>query len=74
MPTRYWEGARHNYIDADQVHTCRSFTFLREYVDTRQPGREAYIEPDKSVIDDRKHVLAVEFMAKYKEDHERTDV
>ena len=74
MPTRYWEGAHHNYIDADQVHTCRSFSYLRDYLDTRQPGEKAYVDPDMSVIDGGKNALAKEFMKQYKEDHERTDV
>lgn len=74
VPTRYWEGAHHNYIDADQTHTCRSFSYLREYLDSVQPGREAYVEPDMSIIDGRKHALAKEFMRKYKEQYEQINV
>ncbi|PVH73924.1 hypothetical protein DL98DRAFT_389913, partial [Cadophora sp. DSE1049] len=35
IPTKFMEGLHHNYIDSDQVHTCRSFTFLRDWMNTR---------------------------------------
>ncbi|KAH8882203.1 hypothetical protein GQ53DRAFT_701340 [Thozetella sp. PMI_491] len=54
IPTRYWPGLHHNYIDSDQVHTCRSFSFLRDFVTSREPGREGYVERDQSVLEHAK--------------------
>ncbi|PMD45014.1 hypothetical protein L207DRAFT_381367, partial [Hyaloscypha variabilis F] len=38
IPTKFFEGLHHNYIDADQTHTCRSFTFLRDWTISRHSG------------------------------------
>src|SRR5436853_6726075 len=63
VPTRYYDGIRRNYIDSDQLHTCRSFRFLREWTTNRSPGGSAYAERDLSVVDAEKHRLAREKMA-----------
>ena len=54
------EGIQRNYIDSDQVHTCRSFTFLREWTNNRAVGEDSYVERDMSIVDPRKHALALE--------------
>lgn len=58
IPTRFREGLEHNYIDSNQVHTCRSFTHLRDFVTTRKRHHEDYVERDKSLRDPRKHAIA----------------
>jgi hypothetical protein len=58
VPTKWREGARRNYIDSDQVHTCRSFTYLREWATSRRAGGPAYVERDRTIIDMRKNKLA----------------
>jgi len=63
VPTRYYDGIRRNYIDSDQPHTCRSFTFLREWTTSRSPGGAAYVPRDMSVVDAEKHRAAREKMA-----------
>lgn len=62
IPTQFYEGAKRNYIDSDQMHTCRSFEYLREFAYSRAPGGTAYVPRDKSVIDTRKHELSVKTM------------
>lgn len=63
IPTRFMDGIKRNYIDSDQVHTCRSFTFLRDWTTSRRVGGDAYVERDSSIVDPRKHALAEEKLA-----------
>jgi hypothetical protein len=63
VPTKFREGAQRNYIDSDQVHTCRSFTYLRDWATSRRAGGPAYVERDRSIIDLRKNKLAEKKMA-----------
>jgi hypothetical protein len=58
IPTKFMEGLEHNYIDSDQLHVCRSFTAIRDFTDSRMPGRDRYVTRDKSLLDDRKHAIA----------------
>ncbi|KAK0723430.1 hypothetical protein B0T26DRAFT_260663 [Lasiosphaeria miniovina] len=55
IPTRYMDGARHNYIDADQTHVCRSFSFLRDFTTSRAQGNAAAADRNPSLIDPVKH-------------------
>jgi len=59
------DGLQHQYIDSDQVHVCRSFTFLRDFVTAREKGNEAFVERDQSLLDDRKHHDAMEDLKKH---------
>ena len=61
IPSKYWDGIEHNYVDSDQEHTCRSFTFLREWTNSRQPGGDAYVERDMRLVSEKEHKLAIEF-------------
>ncbi|KAG0648415.1 hypothetical protein D0Z07_5517 [Hyphodiscus hymeniophilus] len=61
IPSSYREGIEHNYVDSDQLHTCRSFQYLREWTNSRQLGQGAYVERDMGLVDERKHELAREF-------------
>ena|SRR6266487_4187695 len=63
IPTKFMEGIKRNYIDSDQIHTCRSFTFLRAWTTSRGIGGDSYVERDMSIIDPRKHSLAQEKFA-----------
>ncbi|PMD48881.1 hypothetical protein L207DRAFT_415190 [Hyaloscypha variabilis F] len=38
VPTRYYPGIEHNYIDSDVFHTCRKFEDLRSWVWERYNG------------------------------------
>ncbi|KAH8807614.1 hypothetical protein F5884DRAFT_880843 [Xylogone sp. PMI_703] len=51
IPTKYFDGLESNYIDSDQLHTCRSFRTLRNWVNMRQKGGLLYVDRDKSVVD-----------------------
>ena len=65
IPSQYMDGLQHQYIDSDQVHVCRSFTFLRDFVTAREKGNEAFVERDQSLLDDRKHHDAMEDLKKH---------
>ena len=41
IPTKYFPGYGGNYIDADQVHTCRNFESLLQWTKSRHNGSEA---------------------------------
>ena len=58
IPTKWREGAQRNYIDSDQVHTCRSFTYLRDFATKRRWGGPDFVQRDRSLFDPRKHELA----------------
>lgn len=53
------------YIDSDQVHTCRSFQYLRDFTTSREKGYAGYVERDQSLRDDRKHRIAAKWRAKH---------
>ncbi|MCJ1360351.1 MAG: hypothetical protein MMC33_010356 [Icmadophila ericetorum] len=44
IPSRYYPGLGQNYIDSDQVHTCRNFAELRAWTSERYNGSAA-VEP-----------------------------
>ncbi|KAH8811617.1 hypothetical protein F5884DRAFT_749984 [Xylogone sp. PMI_703] len=48
IPTKYYRGIGHNYIDSNQVHTCRDIGELRDWVRERQKGGKYYV-PRKPV-------------------------
>ncbi|SCV37166.1 uncharacterized protein FFFS_05530 [Fusarium fujikuroi] len=58
IPTRFMEGLEHNYIDSDQRHVCRSFTAIRDFMDSRMPGGGRYVARDQSLLNERKHKIA----------------
>lgn len=60
IPTMFREGLNEGYIDSNQIHTCRSFTALREFVDSRRVNESAFVYRDQSLLDKTKHALAVE--------------
>lgn len=35
IPTRFRSGLESNYIDSNRQHTCRDFTAIREWTDSR---------------------------------------
>ncbi|RFU31169.1 hypothetical protein B7463_g5187, partial [Scytalidium lignicola] len=43
IPTKYYRGIGHNYIDSNQVHTCRDIRELRNWVNERQKGGKYYV-------------------------------
>ncbi|KAK3390698.1 hypothetical protein B0H63DRAFT_519909 [Podospora didyma] len=80
IPTKYGKGIKHNYIDSDQVHTCRSFQYLREFTTSRQPGHVNYVERDMSLINEKNHRKALkwkerkqEYMASQAKSHMHDD-
>jgi len=38
IPTRWQSGIDQNYIDADQIHTCRDFGRIRDWTTRRFNG------------------------------------
>ncbi|KAK7937206.1 Cyclochlorotine biosynthesis protein O [Apiospora aurea] len=71
IPTRFFEGREHNYIDSDQTHVCRSFSHLRALSTARMEEGELYKPRDMGLVDARKHAIAVAWEARYdgKESH-----
>jgi len=63
IPTKFYEGIKRNYIDSDQVHTCRSFNYLRDWTTSRKAGSPSYVDRDLSIVDVRKNNLAQDRMA-----------
>ncbi|KAK7990284.1 hypothetical protein PG990_014564 [Apiospora arundinis] len=59
IPTRFREGKEHNYIDSDQTHVCRSFSYLRELSTARQEEGVLYKPRNMALVDARKHAIAV---------------
>jgi len=68
IPGIWRESLSHNYIDSDQIHTCRSFTDLRDWTDRRAQGQDLAVERDLSVVDPRKHRVGYEFVKEHGED------
>ncbi|KAF3768640.1 hypothetical protein M406DRAFT_327065 [Cryphonectria parasitica EP155] len=69
IPTKFFEGRQRNYIDSDQVHVCRNFNYLRDFVTSRAKGHDAYVERDKSLLDERKHAIVKQYYADKKAKH-----
>ncbi|KAI1323290.1 hypothetical protein F5Y16DRAFT_403593 [Xylariaceae sp. FL0255] len=59
IPTEYRDGIQHNYIDSDQMHTCRSFSYLRDFVTARGHKGDAYVARNMDLVDTQKHDTAV---------------
>lgn len=57
VPTKWREGAGRQYIDSNQEHVCRDFSYLRQYVHRRSVEGDLYVPRDKSL---RTKVKAVE--------------
>jgi hypothetical protein len=60
-------GLEHNYIDSDQVHTCRSFNFLHDYTTARNDRYDAADPRDQSILDQEKHRLSKAWGKAYRE-------
>jgi len=58
IPSRYYPGIGQNYIDSDQVHTCRNFGRLRTWVSERYNGSLA-VEPKFRGMEGGKHGTVV---------------
>jgi hypothetical protein len=69
IPTKFSFPLRHNYIDSDQEHICRSFTFLRDYTTSRANGNPAHAPRDKSLINEEKHKITMMFHNTVPEDY-----
>lgn len=50
IPTRWRETAGRQYIDSDQEHVCRDFSYLRKFVRRRSAEGDLYVQRDKSLI------------------------
>jgi hypothetical protein len=69
LPTKYMEELHHNYVDSDQVRTCRSFTFLYNWTSRRMSGGDSFIPRIKSNIDPQKYALSKEFVETMRNGH-----
>lgn len=50
IPTKYVEGAHRQYVDSNQDHVCRDFSYLRTYVQRRSPEGDLYVPRDKTLM------------------------
>lgn len=50
IPTRWRETAGRQYIDSDQEHVCRDFSYLRKFVRARGADGDLYVPRDQSLI------------------------
>ncbi|KAK3389753.1 hypothetical protein B0H63DRAFT_537823 [Podospora didyma] len=66
IPLRYRDALHHSYVDSGQEHTCRSFSFLREFLTSRAKGQDGFAERDQSVLNETRHKLAVEWKTERK--------
>jgi len=55
IPTKFMHGVQHQYIDSDQVHVCRSFPYLRDWVTSRKKGNDGYVERNIALVDPEMH-------------------
>ncbi|KAF3762725.1 hypothetical protein M406DRAFT_333095 [Cryphonectria parasitica EP155] len=49
IPTKWRDGAQRQYIDSNQEHVCRDFSYLRKFVKRRNLGGDLYVSRDKSL-------------------------
>lgn len=49
IPTKWREGAGRQYIDSNQEHVCRDFSYLRKFVRRRSLEGDLYVPRDKSL-------------------------
>lgn len=49
VPTKWMETAERQYIDSNQEHVCRDFTYLRDFVRRRAADGDLYVHRDKSL-------------------------
>lgn len=50
IPTKWRDGAERQYIDSNQEHVCRDFSYLRKYVRRRSLEGDLYVPRDKSLM------------------------
>lgn len=50
IPTQYQEDAQRQYIDSNQEHVCRDFSYLHNYVRRRSGKGDLYVPRDKSLV------------------------
>jgi hypothetical protein len=50
IPTKYFDGIGHNYIDSNKEHVCRDFKALRNWTDQRRQGGRLYVERKQDII------------------------
>jgi hypothetical protein len=60
IPTRYMDGLLREYADSNQLRTCRSLEFLRDWTASRASGHESYVEGHQSIMDPEMHEAFLE--------------
>lgn len=50
IPTQYREDAQRQYIDSNQEHVCRDFSYLRRFTRRRSAEGDLHVSRDKSLI------------------------
>lgn len=50
VPTKWRDGAERQYIDSNQEHVCRDFSYLRKFVRRRGVDGDLYVHRDKSLV------------------------
>lgn len=78
VPTRWQPDAGRQYVDSEQEHVCRDFSYLRKYVRRRSTEGDLYVPRDKSLIgkadaEDDRDRAEVEAVAELKAVEEKED-
>lgn len=50
IPTKWREGAHRQYIDSNQEHVCRDFSYLHKYMQRRSNEGDLYVPRDKKML------------------------
>lgn len=50
VPTQFREGAHQQFVDANQEHVCRDFSYLRTFVQRRSPAGDLYVSRGKALV------------------------
>ncbi|KAK7730594.1 hypothetical protein SLS53_008984 [Cytospora paraplurivora] len=50
IPTKWRDGAKRQYVDTNQEHVCRDFSYLRKYMKRRSLEGDLYVPRDKKLL------------------------
>lgn len=50
IPTQWRDTAQRQYIDSNQEHVCRDFSYLRTFVRRRNEEGDLYVHRDKALM------------------------
>lgn len=59
IPTKWRASADRSFVDSDQEHVCRDFSYLRDFVQRRNTGGDLYVPRDTSMMSKGKEELVI---------------